>query len=75
MWLAPQPWCCHRSSFTVIGDTVNLASRLESLTRVLDAPVLINQRTAELMQPQIEAQDLGQHSIKGMGDMAVFKPN
>ena len=64
-----------RLDFTVIGDTVNLASRLESLTRVLDAPVLINQRTAELMQPQMGAQNLGQHSIKGMGDVAVFKPN
>ncbi|PSI00134.1 adenylate/guanylate cyclase domain-containing protein, partial [Synechococcus lacustris] len=64
-----------RLDFTVIGDTVNLASRLESLTRVLDAPVLINQRTAELMQPQMGAQNLGKHSIKGMGDVAVFKPN
>ncbi len=64
-----------RLDFTVIGNTVNLASRLESLTRVLDAPVLINQHTAELIQPQMGAQDLGQHSIKGMGEVSVFKPN
>ena len=63
-----------RMDFTVIGNTVNLASRLESLTRVLNTPVIIDERTAELIEPQVRAINLGEHIIKGIGEVPVYKP-
>ena len=60
--------------FTVIGNTVNLASRLESLTRLLNTPIIIDKRTAELMEPQIKVINLGEHIIKGIGEVPVYKP-
>ncbi|WP_337266629.1 adenylate/guanylate cyclase domain-containing protein [Oryzifoliimicrobium ureilyticus] len=56
----------HRK-ITYFGDTINIASRLETLCRTLDRPFLIS---TELVQ-QIElpadviAEDLGAHSVKG----------
>ena len=63
-----------RMDFTVIGNTVNLASRLESLTRSLNTPIIIDERTAELMEPQIKVMNLGEHIIKGIGEVPVYKP-
>lgn len=63
-----------RMDFTVIGNTVNLASRLESLTRLLNTPVIIDERTAELIEPQARAINLGEHIIKGIGEVPVYKP-
>jgi adenylate cyclase len=63
-----------RMDFTVIGNTVNLASRLESLTRLLNTPVIIDERTAELIEPQVRAIELGEHIIKGIGEVPVYKP-
>ena len=63
-----------RMDFTVIGNTVNLASRLESLTRLLNTPIIIDKRTAELMEPQTKVINLGEHIIKGIGEVPVYKP-
>src|SRR4051794_2442544 len=38
--------------FAVIGDTVNIASRLESLTRELEAAIVISERLAQLTAQQ-----------------------
>jgi adenylate cyclase len=63
--------------FTVIGDTVNLASRLESITRQLPASVIIDSTTAELIKGTsgILIASLGRQPIKGLDDREIFAIN
>ena len=72
--LAGQIGSPQRLDFTVIGDTVNLASRLESLTRKLDATVCIDGATARLVEaaPGLELRSFGPQEIKGLDSTEVF---
>ncbi len=54
---------------TYFGDTINTASRLESLCKTLNRSVLISADLAQRIRlpAKVVAEDLGQHAVKGRG--------
>lgn len=57
-----------RLDFTVIGPAVNMASRLEAMTKQLGRPVLLSRAFAELVEPQFELEHVGRHEVRGFSD-------
>lgn len=53
-----------RLDFTVIGPAVNLAARIESLSRELDHPVLVSAQVAALHPERVRT--AGNHLVKGL---------
>ena len=54
-----------RMDFTVIGDNVNLAARLESVTKELKASIVISDATYQRIAARAEVRDLGTIHVKG----------
>jgi adenylate cyclase len=54
-----------RLEYTIIGDTVNLAARLESTTKEFDVPMLISEATANLVNRRYETRAMGEVTVKG----------
>ena len=54
-----------RSDLTAIGDTVNLGSRLEALTKELGVPMLISEYTAAELDGSIPLRALRQVKVQG----------
>jgi adenylate cyclase len=64
----------HSMSFTAIGDTVNTAARLQTLTRSLDTPLVVGDSLVQAVRassPEIAAErigrfeDRGEHNLRG----------
>jgi class 3 adenylate cyclase len=54
-----------RATYTCIGDTVNLAKRIEDHTKAVQRPILIDQYTREGLSIDIEVEALGALLYKG----------
>jgi adenylate cyclase len=68
----------HSLSFTVIGDTVNVASRLQGLTRELKTPLVVADAVLQQIgggQLPVALQDQGEHELRGRsGTIRIWTP-
>ena len=54
-----------RATYTCVGDTVNLAARLEEHTKVVDRPILIDEHTRDGLNGEIRLEPQGELLLKG----------
>jgi adenylate cyclase len=54
-----------RATYTCVGDTVNLGARLESHTKVVGQPILIDEATRQGLRSDMAVHDQGMIEIKG----------
>ena len=57
-----------RLDFTVIGPAVNMASRLEALTKQLGKPVLLSRAFADLVESDFDLERVGEYPVRGFND-------
>jgi adenylate cyclase len=61
-------------SYTVIGDSVNLGARLESLNKEYETRIIISEGTKEVLPPRYELRPLGEVVVKGKTKpVAIFE--
>ncbi|MBR0855930.1 adenylate/guanylate cyclase domain-containing protein [Bradyrhizobium liaoningense] len=61
-------------SFTVMGDAVNLASRLEAANKVYGTRILISQATADAIGSQLELREIDRLAVAGQSaPQAIFE--
>ena len=54
-----------RATYTCVGDTVNLAARLEAYTKEIGQPILIDEATRLGLSSNIAVKDQGVVQLKG----------
>ena len=57
-----------RLDFTVIGPAVNMASRLETLTKQLGRKVLLSRAFADFVQSDFDLERVGEYPVRGFSD-------
>ncbi len=59
----------------ILGETVNVASRLESVPSIYDCQIVVGQRTAELARDEFLMRELDTIQVKGReAPLTVFEP-
>jgi adenylate cyclase len=57
-----------RLDFTVIGPAVNMASRLEALTKQLGKTVLVSRAFADFVESDFDLERVGEYQVRGFSD-------
>ncbi len=55
----------HRATYTCVGDTVNVASRIENHTKIAGCPILVDENTRKGLPESIGVDSLGPVFFKG----------
>lgn len=64
----------YRMAYTVIGDAVNVAARLQDLTRVYNAPIIVGEATRRAF-PAVTYREIGLVQVKGKNAPArIYEP-
>ncbi len=63
-----------RMEYTVIGEPVNIAARVEALTRTLGSRILLTEATRACLRQPFDLQPRGTHRLKGVeGEVKVWE--
>lgn len=64
-----------RFDYSVVGDAVNLAARLEVQTRTFDTPIILSQYTLDQLPKDVKTKELDKITVKGKEEpVTIYAP-